>query len=135
MTKTKRKLIIFIIVTLASGWLGVFLDNVLTKQPNSAFVSMSRIAFTLIAILTMVCWNVMFVELYRLTKSVWPGVLMHAVEDALPTLLLIEGYLVFTTTCDILFNPTTGIITTILFFWGGGFAFRTIRIKRTITKI
>jgi hypothetical protein len=134
MTKTKRNLIIFIIVTLASGWLGVFLDNVLTEQPDSAFVSMSRITFTLIAILTMVCWSVMFVELYRLTKSVWPGVIMHVVEDALPTLLVIEGYLVFTKTGDILFNPTTGIITTILFL-GVGFAFRTIRIKRTITKI
>ena len=32
--KTKRNLIIFIIVTLSCGWLGVLLDSILTEQPE-----------------------------------------------------------------------------------------------------
>lgn len=97
--------------------------------PDSYFVSTSRAAFAFTATLLMVCWNVMFVELYRLTKSVWPGVLMHAVEDAVPTLLVTGGYFAFTKIGDVIFNPTTGIIATALFL-GIGFVFRAVRLER-----
>jgi membrane protease YdiL (CAAX protease family) len=94
--------------------------------PDIYFVSTSRLVFTLTGILIMGFWNIMYVELYRLTKSVWAGVIMHAAEDALPTLLVIEGYLVFTKTGDTIFNPVTGIIATLLFLVIG-FILRTIR--------
>ena len=38
--KTKRNLIIFIAVTLASGWLGVLLDMVLSEQPEGNSLGM-----------------------------------------------------------------------------------------------
>jgi len=102
--------------------------------PDSYFVTVSRVALTFIAILIMLCWNVMFVELYRLTKSVWPGVLMHAAEDAVPTLLVYQGGLIFTKAGDILFNPTSGIIATVLFV-GTGLILRAVRINRDIDDI
>ena len=36
----------------------------------------------------------MFVEMTRLTGSVWPTVLMHAVEDAVPNYLVFEEPLI-----------------------------------------
>ncbi|MBB2183598.1 hypothetical protein H0486_12000 [Lachnospiraceae bacterium MD1] len=38
--KSKRNLIIFIIVALGSGWLGVFVDNILTEQPEGNSLGM-----------------------------------------------------------------------------------------------
>ena len=38
--KTKRNLIIFIIVTLSCGWLGVLLDSILTEQPEGNSLGM-----------------------------------------------------------------------------------------------
>lgn len=96
--------------------------------PDDYFVGVSRTTFTLIATVIMLCWNVMFVELYRLTKSVWPVVVMHAVEDAVPTLLVYQDFLTFTKIGDIWFNPTTGIIATLIYL-GIGIAFRKIRIN------
>jgi hypothetical protein len=77
----------------------------------------------------MTCWTVMFVEIYRITKSIWPCVLMHAVEDAVPTLLIISGFVTFTKSGDIWWNPVSGVAATMLFL-GIGLFLRHIRIKR-----
>jgi len=97
--------------------------------PDSIFESLSRTGYVFIGCALMVCWSVMFVEIYRLTKSVWPCVLMHAVEDAVPTLLVTEGFIVFSKKEDIWCNPTSGIIATALLL-GVGFLLRSMRIKR-----
>jgi len=97
--------------------------------PDRYFTSMSRGTMVLMGILIMSCWNIMFVEIYRLTKSVWPVVLMHAVEDAVPTLLVTEGYFIFTKSGDTFFSPTDGVIATALFLCIG-FFLRLIRIKK-----
>ena len=61
-------------------------------------------------------WAVMFVEITRLTGSVWPAVLMHAVEDAIPNLLIFEEQVIqFTRIGDLLFNPLRGILPLITF--------------------
>lgn len=98
--------------------------------PDSYFETTSRMGFLLIGCVLMVAWSIMYVEMYRLTKSVWPCVLMHALEDGVPTLLLsVAGVISLTKTGDLWFSPTTGIITTILFV-GFGLWLRSIRIKR-----
>ena len=49
----------------------------------------------------MVCWSIMYVEIYRLTKSVWPCVIMHAIEDAVSTVLVtITGIITLTNSSD-----------------------------------
>ena len=95
------------------------------------FMSMPRGIYMLYAVLLMVCWNVMYVEIYRLAGSVWPCVLMHAIEDAVPALLVAEGYIVFTGVYDIVFNPASGIIATGLFL-AVGFILRSIRIRKEL---
>jgi hypothetical protein len=103
--------------------------------PNSYFESISRVNYILIGSVLMICWTVMFVEIYRLTKSVWPCVLMHAIEDAVPTLLTTGGFIVFTNSGDIWWNPITGIVATALFL-AVGLSLRYIRVgKDAYTKV
>jgi membrane protease YdiL (CAAX protease family) len=98
--------------------------------PDHYFETTSRMGFVLTGCVLMVAWSVMYVEIYRLTKSVWPCVLMHAMEDGVPTLLLsVEGVITLTKTGELWLSPTTGIITTILFV-GFGLWLRSVRIKR-----
>ncbi len=98
--------------------------------PDNYFKSTSRVEMLLIGCVLMVCWTVMYVEIYRLTKSVWPCVIMHAVEDAFPNVLVMTGgFISFTKIGDNLFNPITGIFSTVLFI-GIGLLLRTLRIKK-----
>src|SRR5690606_19069837 len=39
-----------------------------------------KLTFAAVAIVNMIGWTVMFVELFRLTGSIWPCVLLHTVE-------------------------------------------------------
>lgn len=101
--------------------------------PNNYFESISRLGMLLIGCALMVCWTVMYVEIFRLTKSVWPCVLMHAVEDAFPTVLVtISGIITFTKNGDFWLNPVSGVVATILFL-GIGLVLRSIRIKKEHT--
>ncbi len=101
--------------------------------PNQYFESLSRTGMIGTACLLMPCWAIMFAELYRLTKSVWPCVLMHAVEDAVPTVLVTTGsFMALTNHSDFWLNPTDGVITTILFTAIGLFL-RSVRIKKERT--
>lgn len=98
--------------------------------PDSYFETTSRSGFLLTGCALMVAWSVMYVEIYRLTKSVWPCVLMHALEDGVPTLLVtVSGVVTLTKTGDLWLSPTTGIITTTLFV-GFGLWLRSTRIKK-----
>nr|WP_274361704.1 MULTISPECIES: CPBP family glutamic-type intramembrane protease [unclassified Paenibacillus] len=98
--------------------------------PDSYFETTSRMGFLLIGCVLMVAWSVMYVEMYRLTKSVWPCVLMHALEDGVPTLLLsVAGVITLTKAGELWLSPTSGIITTILFV-GFGLRLRSIRLKK-----
>ncbi|GIN93747.1 CAAX amino protease [Siminovitchia terrae] len=98
--------------------------------PDSYFETTSRMGFLLIGCVLMIAWSIMYVEIYRLTKSVWPCVLMHALEDGVPTLLVsVAGVITLTKTGELWLSPTTGIITTILFVLFGLWL-RSIRIKK-----
>ena len=100
--------------------------------PDTFFETTSRTGILLIGCVLMVAWSVMYVEIYRLTKSVWPCVLMHAVEDGVPTLLLtVAGVITLTKTGELWLSPTSGIITTILFV-GFGLWLRSKRLRQTL---
>lgn len=56
-------------------------------------------------------WAVLFIEITRITRSVWPAVLMHTVEDAIPNYFIFEEKIItFVGAGDILFNPLRGIL-------------------------
>jgi len=79
----------------------------------------SRAILFIVSIITMVCWAVMFIELYRITQSIWPGVVLHMVEDSLINPLVISGYISIVAGKEILVSPIYGIITSILYLFVG----------------
>ncbi|HDR3964569.1 TPA: CPBP family intramembrane metalloprotease, partial [Bacillus anthracis] len=98
--------------------------------PNEYFKSISRLHMLLSGCILMVSWSIMYVEIYRLTKSVWPCVIMHAIEDAVPTVLVtITGIITLTNSSDFWLNPISGVVATIIFL-GIGIVLRSIRIKK-----
>ncbi|PGM52006.1 CPBP family intramembrane metalloprotease [Bacillus cereus] len=98
--------------------------------PNEYFESISRLNMLLSGCILMVSWSIMYVEIYRLTKSVWPCVFMHAIEDAVPTVLVtITGIITLTNGSDFWLNPISGVTATVLFL-GIGIVLRSIRIKK-----
>ena len=51
-----------------------------------------KFIFFLIGMITVACWTVMYTEIFRITKSVWPLVIMHTMEDAVINPLLLLGF-------------------------------------------
>jgi hypothetical protein len=92
-----------------------------------------RLTFALIAIISMICWTVMFVELYRLTKTIWPVVLLHMIEDSLINHLVLDGHITIISGKEILASPLAGIITSILYI-GVGLLLRKYRIINDCKK-
>ena len=78
----------------------------------------------------MIFWSPMFVELRRLTNSVWPCVIAHSMEDAVPTMLFVTaGVLQIKQEYFVILDPTRGIVPTVLVFLIG-LVLRKIRIKQ-----
>jgi membrane protease YdiL (CAAX protease family) len=88
-----------------------------------------RITFTLVAVLSMLVWTVMFTELYRLTDSIWPLILLHAVEDALINHLVIDGYIQISAGMEWVISPISGVIPNLMYL-GIGLWLRRERIKK-----
>ena len=97
--------------------------------PDSNFENMSRIGTLLFASVIMIIWSVMYVELFRLTKSVWPCVLMHAIEDTLFVNILGLWNSAVVPGKRFLLDLNFGIIS-ILLFLGFGLLLRKIRIQK-----
>ncbi|MGN0002325.1 MAG: CPBP family intramembrane glutamic endopeptidase [Sphingobacterium composti] len=102
-------------------------ENLITQ-----ILSTDRFSFTLVAILSMICWAVMFVEIYRLTQSIWPVVILHTIEDSVINHLIIDNHITINAGKEILISPISGIITTTLYL-GVGLYLRKLRIKSKIT--
>lgn len=93
-----------------------------------AVLPVSRAAISIFMIVTMVCWAVMFIELYRVTGSIWPGVVLHMVEDSLINPLVISGFISIAAGKEILISPIIGITTSVLYLLVG-LGIRTYRIQ------
>jgi uncharacterized membrane protein len=94
-----------------------------------------RVVFAIIAVFSMICWSVMFVELYRITKSIWPVVILHMIEDSLINHLVIDGYITIESGKEILISPITGIITSAFYVIVGLLLRRKRIVKENITII
>lgn len=88
----------------------------------------SRAVIPVFMIMIIVCWAVMFIELFRVTKSIWSGVVLHMVEDSLINPLVISGFISIAAGKEILISPIAGIITTILYLLIG-LGIRTYRLQ------
>lgn len=80
-----------------------------------AVMPVSRAVYVVVALTTYLSWTVMFTELFRVTKSVWPCVILHTVEDSLINPLVISGYISIAVGKEILISPINGVITSILY--------------------
>lgn len=80
-----------------------------------SILPVNKIIFALLAIVSMIAWSVMFVELYRVTNSIWPAVLLHAVEDSLLNPLVIDGYITVASGKEIWISPICGLFTSLLY--------------------
>lgn len=100
---------------LRTGMALQFVKNILRKPHGAA------------SIVVMMAWAVVYGELLLLTRSIWPAVLMHAVEDALLNQLFIDGHIALTPGSDWLVSPVHGLIS-ILLFVALGVALRRYRL-------
>lgn len=87
----------------------------LSESDIISVLPVNRWLFAIVGIVTMIFWTVMYTEIYLLTKSIWPLVLMHTTEDALVNPLILEGYIQVAQGKEFLVSPTAGIITTFLY--------------------
>ncbi|MEE0059707.1 MAG: type II CAAX endopeptidase family protein [Acutalibacteraceae bacterium] len=98
--------------------------------PDEYFTQISRPMMVVVGIAVMIFWSPMFVELRRLTNSVWPCVIAHSMEDAVPTMLFVTaGVLQIKQEYFVMLDSTRGILPTVLVFLIG-VGLRRIRIKQ-----
>jgi len=101
-----------------------FLDSEIIK----GFTSLSLEVFIPLCIVTMIAWTIVFVEIWFLTKSIWPAVLMHMVEDAFINPLVLDSSFQISGGNDLLIHPVVGIIS-IMLYTVVGLSLRRIRLK------
>ena len=87
-----------------------------------------KVTFCIMALVCCISWTVMYTELFRLTKSIWAGVWMHAIEDATINSLIYDKHIFIETGKEILISPVSGIIPCLLYL-GVGLWLRRIRIN------
>ena len=98
--------------------------------PDEYFTKISRPMMVVVGIVLMILWSPLFVELRRLTNSVWPCVILHSMEDAVPTMLFVTAnVLQIKENYSLMLDPIQGILPTALVFFAG-LALRKSRMKR-----
>lgn len=98
--------------------------------PEKYFTENSRSMTVVVGIVLMIFWSPLFVELRRLTKSVWPCVILHSMEDAVPTMLFVTANVFYIKeNYAAMLDPISGIVPTALLFIIG-LGLRSCRIKK-----
>jgi hypothetical protein len=85
--------------------------------------------FIPLSIVVMISWAMVYGEIILLTKSIWPAVLMHAVEDALLIQLFTDHHIQIIPGTDWLISPMSGLIS-VIFFLAIGVGLRQLRKRR-----
>jgi membrane protease YdiL (CAAX protease family) len=88
-----------------------FVDREILQQ----FTHLPLAAFIVAAIGVMIAWSVVYGELFLLTRSMWPAVLMHSVEDASVNPLFTDQRIVVNQGAEWLVSPVNGIFSVALF--------------------
>jgi membrane protease YdiL (CAAX protease family) len=93
-----------------------FLDRSILRD----FTTLPPGAFIAQAIAVMVVWAVVYGEIWLLTRSIWPAVLMHSVEDAFLNQLVTQKHITtIAPGSDWLVSPVNGLISAVLFMAAG----------------
>lgn len=87
----------------------------LDRATLAEFSTLAPGAFAAVATVVMMAWAIVYGELYLLTRSFWPAVLMHTVEDAFVNQLFMGRHVVIETGADWLVSPVNGVLGIIAF--------------------
>lgn len=98
--------------------------------PDEYFTEISRPMMVIVGTVLMIFWTPMFVEIRRLTNSVWPCVILHSMEDAVPTMLFVTANVFqIEERYSVMLDPIYGIVPTALVLFVG-LGLRKYRVKR-----
>ena len=98
--------------------------------PDEYFTEISRPMMVGTGIILMIFWSPLFVELRILTNSVWPCVILHSMQAAVPTMLFVTANVFeIKEIYSIILDPTSGVVPTALVFFIG-LSLRKCRIKK-----
>lgn len=98
--------------------------------PDEYFTEISRPMMVIVGSVLMIFWTPMFVEIRRLTNSVWSCVILHSMEDAVPTMLFVTANVFqIEERYSVMLDPISGIVPTVLVFFIG-LGLRKCRVKR-----
>jgi len=122
-----------IVGTIWGFWHAPYYLVFLPTEEIKRVMPMDRWFLVFWAVLVITCWAVMFIEIFRLTKSIWPLVVVHMVEDALFESLIFGGHIEITHGREILISPWIGVIPA-LFYLLIGLAIRRYRLKSECNK-
>lgn len=87
----------------------------LGPETVQGFTSLSLGVFIPLTVLTMVAWSVVFVEIWRITGSIWPAVLMHMVEDAFVNPMALDPNFRIDAGKELLIHPAMGVLSIALY--------------------
>jgi membrane protease YdiL (CAAX protease family) len=88
-----------------------FLDRALLK----GYTTLDLAVFVPMALLAIVSYALVYGEIRLLTNSLWPVLLMHAIEDALVNPLLVEGFVKVKPEAEFFFSPGVSVLVIIFF--------------------
>jgi len=91
-------------------WHAPYYLHFLPEASLQVVLPVDKFTFLLVAVLSMIGWTVMFTEIFRLTGSIWPVILLHAGEDALINHLIIDEYITITSGKEWLVSPICGLV-------------------------
>lgn len=93
------------------------------------FMEIDRLPYTILATLTILLWSPMFTEFYRISKSIWPGVLIRTVGHGIILSLFMTGtFLAIESGAIIWLHPLIGLLPNIIILLIG-LALRKYRIN------
>jgi membrane protease YdiL (CAAX protease family) len=101
-----------------------FLDRSIITE----FTSESLAMFIGMGFIITIAWSIVFVEIWLITKSIWPAVLMHMVEDAFVNPMILDKSFQILPGKDLLIHPVMGVLSIIL-YTVVGLGLRRIRIR------
>lgn len=93
------------------------------------FTTSSKLETLMLGCLVTITGAVVYVEIYRITKSVWPCVILHAVQNSISAAFVVTGVSAqYEGGAQAVFDPVTGILSIIILVGAGLF----IRKKRIV---
>lgn len=106
----------------------------LPEEQMRFILDVPRPVFAALAVVVMMMWGVLFTEVYRTAKSIWPVVLLHAVEDATVNPLVIDGHLRIDPGAAWWASPVVGLLpATMYLLLGLGLRAYRLRSERSMT--